>query len=35
MLEEEAAEGRRAIAELSESEERYRLLVENATRPSW
>lgn len=29
-LEEEAAEGRRAIAELSESEERYRLLVENA-----
>ncbi|MGV8080549.1 MAG: GGDEF domain-containing protein [Syntrophales bacterium] len=29
-LEEEAAEGRRAIAKLSESEERYRLLVENA-----
>jgi diguanylate cyclase (GGDEF)-like protein/PAS domain S-box-containing protein len=29
-LEEDAAEGRRAIAELSESEERYRLLVENA-----
>jgi diguanylate cyclase (GGDEF)-like protein/PAS domain S-box-containing protein len=29
-LEQEAAEGRRARAELSESEERYRLLVENA-----
>lgn len=29
-LEQEAAEGRRAMAELSESEERYRLLVENA-----